>query len=76
MYIPQQDIFRTADAAAYIGLAKSTLEKRRCYGNSPPFFKQGNAVFYDRTELDEWLESERNLNTPEYCFGSSVQTLN
>ena len=43
------------DAAEYLGLATQTLAKMRWSGDSPPFFKVGRRVLYERDELDAWL---------------------
>ena len=51
-------LLRTADAAAYCGMAKSTLEKLRCYGGGPVFTRRGKkAVFYNVQDLADWLAS-------------------
>jgi len=48
---------RTAAAAEYIGVAKSTLEKLRLTGGGPIFNKLGRTVIYDRDDLDAWVAS-------------------
>jgi predicted DNA-binding transcriptional regulator AlpA len=50
-----QQLFRTAQAAQYLGFSKSTLEKRRYNRCFPPCFKLSNIFYYDKTELDAWL---------------------
>lgn len=45
---------RVADAAAYLGLAKKTLDMYRCTGEGPMFIKRGK-IFYYKTDLDTWL---------------------
>ncbi|WP_421579482.1 helix-turn-helix transcriptional regulator [Shinella sp. M31] len=64
---------RTRQAADYLSLSKSTLDKLRCSGGGPRFYKLGRAVIYDVTDLDAW-KAERartstwgaaNQNTPE-----------
>ena len=56
---------RTKDAAAYIGLSKSTLEKMRVTGGGPPFIKMGKTVVYDVTDLDAWMAERRFRSTAE-----------
>jgi len=34
------------EAAEYLGLSKSTLDKWRCYGEGPQFIKMGRAIRY------------------------------
>ena len=51
-------ILRTHEAAEYVGLRPSTLEKRRLLGDGPRFVRLGGrAVGYPVEELDRWLES-------------------
>lgn len=63
----QDRIFRTADAAAYCGLSKSTFDKYRLTGQGPAFLKLGRAVAYRVSDLDEWLESNRFKSTSEFA---------
>lgn len=59
---------RVSDAALYIGLAQSTLNKMRCFGGGPRFVKAGpRIVIYDRIDVDEWLESRKCKSTSEYA---------
>jgi len=54
------------EAASYVGLAKSTLDKFRCYGTGPAFLKiSSRRVAYDTGELDRWLESKRRVSTSD-----------
>jgi DNA helicase HerA-like ATPase len=53
------------DAAAYLGLATQTLAKLRWSGDSPPYFKVGRRVLYERDELDAWLATRRRRSTSE-----------
>lgn len=49
---------RVPQAAAYLGISVSTLNKMRCYGGGPFYYKAGSrVVLYDRADLDSWLES-------------------
>lgn len=45
-------LLRTAEAAAYCGSTKSTFEKLRVNGGSPPYLKIGRKVVYDVVDLD------------------------
>ncbi|TCQ80279.1 AlpA family transcriptional regulator [Ochrobactrum sp. BH3] len=45
---------RVKEAAAYLGLSKSTLDKYRHFGTGPRFFKPGRSVIYDTADLDAW----------------------
>lgn len=53
----------TRQAAQYLGLAESTLEKARLTGEGAPFLKLGRAVRYDRADLDAWLADRRRTST-------------
>ena len=56
---------RTPAAAAYLGWSTSTLNKRRVYGDSPPYYKVGGIVVYDLDDLDAWLAAHRRASTSE-----------
>lgn len=47
--------FRVSEAAAYLGLSVSTLNKARCAGRGPRYVKVGGRVFYRRQDIDEYL---------------------
>jgi predicted DNA-binding transcriptional regulator AlpA len=48
---------RTKEAAEYLGLSKSFLDKARCYGGGPSFMKFGKSVVYSTDALDAWARS-------------------
>jgi predicted DNA-binding transcriptional regulator AlpA len=57
----RQRIFRTREAAEYLGLAASTLEKMRLSSDGPRFVRLGGrAVGYDVRDLDSWLDQQRD----------------
>ena len=45
------------EAAKYLGLSISTLNKLRCTGGGPAFLKLGRAVRYTPDDLQDWLDS-------------------
>jgi len=56
----------TNEAACFIGLSRSWLEKRRVFGDGPPYYKIGSRrVLYRRTELFAWLEQHRKRSTSD-----------
>lgn len=56
--VPRQTIILTTrQAAQYLGLSMSTLNKWRCYGFGPKYLKLGRAVRYRLEELDRYLEA-------------------
>jgi len=61
----QRRVFRTAEAAEYVGLKSSTLEKMRTRGTGPPFIRLGvRAVGYRVDDLDRWLDHQRDDPDP------------
>lgn len=57
-------IVRTPEAAQYLGLSPSTLEKLRVVGDGPRFIRLGvRAIGYDLAELDNWIEGRVASNT-------------
>ena len=57
----------TRAAAAYLGLAPSTLEIWRSTGRyALPFEKHGRMVRYRRSALDRWRASRTFCSTGEY----------
>lgn len=45
------------EAAHYLGISKSTLEKMRIVGRGPRYLKLGGRCFYRRADLDAYLEA-------------------
>jgi predicted DNA-binding transcriptional regulator AlpA len=57
---------RTPSAAAYCGLAISTLEKMRLAGTGPAFSKAGRrVVVYSVEALDSWLAARTRTSTSD-----------
>jgi predicted DNA-binding transcriptional regulator AlpA len=61
------NIMRTRDAAAYIGLAESTLEKRRVSGGGPKFIRLGRSIRYRVEDLEAFLAEHVFGSTSEYA---------
>lgn len=58
---------RVKQAAEYLGVSKSFLDKARCYStNGPAFMRLGRTIVYDTAELDRWMQScvVANSNIP------------
>ena len=58
----------TPEAAAYIGLGESTLNKSRVTKTvgstpAPPYIKLGARVLYDADDLDQWLAQNKRRST-------------
>lgn len=60
-----KDMLDVNGAASYLRLAKQTLNKLRSVGGSPPYYKAGRRVLYDRAELDRWLDARRRRSTSD-----------
>jgi len=60
------NIMTTREAANYLGLAISTLNKWRCFGDGPKFLKLGRAIRYRQEDLDAFLMSRQLESTSEY----------
>ena len=60
------------DAATYIGLSASTLNKLRVFGGGPVFLKIGRRVAYDVADLDAWLQSKRRRSTSDTGQGEAA----
>ncbi len=56
---------RTAEAAEYLNLSKSTLEKLRLTGGGPRYAKLGKIVVYGLSDLDAWTEARMRMSTSE-----------
>lgn len=72
--LPQSSkhMFDTAEAADYVGLGKSTLDKFRLTGRGPRFVKIGRRVLYDVRDLDGWLGEHYRRSTSEATSARTV----
>lgn len=60
---PARRLDTEREAAAYLNVSPRTLQAWRLRGGGPAFVKLGNAVRYDRTALDRFIESSTRANT-------------
>jgi len=58
-------LLTTKQAAEYLSLAVTTLEKYRVYGGGPRFLNLGRAVRYRLSDLNTWLESRVRTSTSD-----------
>ncbi|MNE46899.1 helix-turn-helix domain-containing protein [Agrobacterium tumefaciens] len=49
----------TTEAATYLRMSPSWLNKTRLHGTGPVYFKTGGRVQYDTCDLDAWLDNSR-----------------
>lgn len=54
---------RVKQAAAYLGLSKSTMDKLRHFGGGPRYFKLGRTIIYDVADLDAWRNERAATST-------------
>lgn len=62
---------RTAEAAAYVGLAKSTMEKLRIAGGGPAYSALGRVIVYEIHDLDDWVRARKQSSTSSVRLISS-----
>ncbi len=57
--------FTTREAAGYLRLQPSTLERWRSVGGGPPYQKFGGRVVYLRDDLDAFVNAGRRISTSD-----------
>lgn len=63
---PPNGLLRVREAAARLGLSKSTLDRMRCEGRGPRFVKiTSKVVGYDPADLDAYAEGRKRQSTSE-----------
>ena len=63
---PANGLLRVREAAARLGLSKSTLDKMRCEGRGPRYVKiTSKLVGYDPADLDSYAEGRKRQSTSE-----------
>lgn len=65
-----QEYLTTKEAAKYLSLASSTLEKHRSTGDGPKFKKLGRSIRYAKKDLDEWADSRTCNSTSDANYVS------
>ena len=53
------------EAARFLGLSVSTLNKMRLNGSGPPYLKFGRRVLYDLRDLEAWVAERKRSHTSE-----------
>lgn len=59
----QKQHLRTPQAAEYLCLSASVMEKMRLRGDGPPYAKLGRLVIYDVSDLEEWINARKRMST-------------
>jgi len=62
---PASPVLNVRQAAEYLGVSKSYLDKARVSGTGPAFCKLGNRVLYQRQVLDAFMDSHVRHSTSE-----------
>jgi predicted DNA-binding transcriptional regulator AlpA len=60
---PQSDLLTTGEAASFLGVAESTLNKWRMAGNGPRYAKLGALVKYRVADLHAFVETRTRQST-------------
>lgn len=63
--MPQQRYFKTSGASRYCSVSEKRLEKLRCSGGGPRYFKRGRSVFYCIEDLDAWMQAGAQSSTSD-----------
>ena len=67
--MPNNDeLLTVVEAASYLRLSKSFLDKLRVYGGGPEFIRAGvRKILCRRQDLDRWVESRKFRSTSGYA---------
>jgi len=52
-------------AAGYVHKKKSTMDRLRCTGDGPAYFKVGGRVLYHLDDLDAYVRKHRRISTSD-----------
>lgn len=63
--VSERRMLRVGEAAKFLALSVSFLNKLRCSGGGPAFRKIGRAVLYDPADLEAWLSERRRVSTSD-----------
>lgn len=55
----EKTVINLTDLAAYTGISKSTLYKLTSNAQIPHFKPNGKMVFFNKAEIDQWLQRNR-----------------
>jgi excisionase family DNA binding protein len=69
-----QHLLATPEAAHYVGLSASFLNKLRGAGGGPGYVKLGRRVLYPKAELDSWIEACRRKSTSDAGCGLTADS--
>jgi excisionase family DNA binding protein len=58
-------LLTVGEAATYLSLSASSLNRWRVSGGGPRYVKLGGKVLYDVRDLDQWIEAHKRRSTSE-----------
>lgn len=61
----QKTVLSLEEAARFTGISKSYLYKLTCSGGIPCYKPNGKRLYFKRSELEDWLLSNRKATTEE-----------
>lgn len=59
-------LLKTPDAASFLGVSASLLNKLRVMGGGPKYMRLGKAVRYSQDDLRAWALSQKFESTSQY----------
>lgn len=60
----RRELIPPREAAPHIGVAEQTLANWRYRGEGPRFYRVGQLIKYDRSDLDAWLDERASEPVP------------
>ena len=65
LLLSQKTVLNFDEVTAYTGLSKSYLYKLTCSGGIPCYKPQGKHIYFNKTEIDNWLLQNRKATNRE-----------
>lgn len=65
LLLSQKTVLNLNEVAEYTGLSKSYLYKLTCSGGIPCYKPQGKHLYFNKSEIDQWLLQNRKATTRE-----------
>ena len=72
----QKTVLNFDEVAAYTSLSKSYLYKLTSTGGIPCYKPNGKQIYFNKTEIDQWLLQNRKATNAELDSQASTFTLN
>ena len=61
----RKDVLNFAEACQYLDISESHMYKLTCRKQIPHFCPQGKKLYFNRQELDQWLQQHRQVTKDE-----------